>query len=236
MRFLAPVLASLVAIAAVPAAAQEIVHEVTEEVVYVDAGGERFVTVEPAPVPKGIASYGPFRVLDSGRAALVDATDARSPAAFAAMLRDYPGIAMLEMIECPGTDDDRANLRVGRMIRDHGIATHVPAGGSVRSGAVELFLAGTRRLVDDGAEFAVHSWVDDLGREPVDFAANAPENRTYLDYYQRMGMSVRDAAAFYAMTNSVPHEQAKWLSAAEMRHWLPLDGAAERVDLALALP
>ena len=68
---------------------------------------------------------------------------------------------MLEMIEAPGTEDDRANLRLGRLIRARGIATHVPAGGSVRSGGVELFLAGTRRIADPGAEFAVHAWADE---------------------------------------------------------------------------
>lgn len=225
----------------VPVRAETIVYEtVEEEVVYVEAGGDRFVGVQPAEVPAGIASYGPFRVLDAGSAALVDVTDSRSPAQFAAMLRDYPGIGRLDMIDCPGTDDDRANLRLGDMIRARGIVTHVPSGGSVRSGAVELFLAGVRRDVDDGAEFAVHAWADDLGREPSDYAANGPENRAYLDYYRRMGMAAADAAAFYAMTNSVPNAQAKWLSAAEMRHWLKLEKGDEepmrRVDLAIALP
>lgn len=218
----------LLALIATPALADTVVYETVEEFVVTEGGSERFVASAPAPVPfggipEGIAAYGPFRVLDRGRAALVDVTDERSPAAFAAMLRDHPGIATLEMIECPGTEDDRANLKLGRMIRAQGIATHVPKGGSVRSGGVELFLAGARRLADPGAEFAVHAWEDEDGREAGEYAADAPEHQAYLAYYRELGMSETEAAAFYAMTNSVPHAQAKWLNAAQIGLWVRLD-------------
>lgn len=228
MLRLRAVLLPLLALFATPALADTVVYETVEEFVVTEGGSERLVATAPAPVPfsampKGIASYGPFRVLDGKRAALVDVTDERSPAQFAALLRDYPGIAVLEMIECPGTEDDRANLRVGRMIRAKGIATHVPRGGSVRSGGVELFLAGSKRVADPGSEFAVHSWADEDGREADDYAADAPENRAYIDYYREMGMSPVEATAFYAMTNSVPNADAKWLNAAQMALWVRLD-------------
>ncbi len=168
-------------------------------------------------------SYGPFRVIDATHAALVDATGVRTPAQFQAMMRAYPQIAGIEMRECPGTEDDLANLELGRMIRARGITTHVPAGGSVRSGGVELFLAGARRIADPGAEFAVHSWSDEQGRQPDDFAASAPENRRYVDYYKQMGMSPIEAEAFYAMTNSVPFSSARWFGAGVMSLWVPLD-------------
>lgn len=217
-----------------PAAAQVVtVTEVTvEDIVEEDsdvaaAGSGRFVAAAPVdfPValPRGLATYGPFRVLDDGRAALVGATDERSPAAFRAMLAAHPGITTLELIECPGTEDDRANLALGRMIRARGLATHVPDGGSVRSGAVELFLAGVRHRAEPGAEFAVHAWADEDGREATDYPASAPENRAYLDYYREMGMSPEAARAFYAMTNSVPNASALWLSASEMGRWVRVD-------------
>ena len=181
---------------------------------------ERFLSAHTKPDTKAIAAYGPFRVHDQNRASLVGVTDGATPRQFAALLRDFPEIATLEMVECPGTDDDRANMTLGRMIRDAGISTHVPANGSVRSGAVEVFLAGATRQIDDGAEFAVHSWLDDNGREPHHFAADSPENRLYLDYYAEMGMSKNDAREFYDMTNSVAHTDAKWLTAQDMRTWI----------------
>lgn len=231
-------LAATFCMAAQPACAQAIAYEPfgedagIEDAGWFEAGadfarGDRFIAaapvVTPAAVPQGTAVYGPFRVLDAGRAALVGITDERSPAAFAALLRDHPGIAVLEMIECPGTDEDRSNLRLGRMIRARGIATHVPHGGSVRSGAVELFLAGAQRSAEPGASFAVHAWMDQDGLEPGDYAMTAPENRAYIDYYRAMGMSAEEAGAFYAMTNAVPHGGARWLTAADMGRWVRLD-------------
>lgn len=230
MRFLAPLLLALAGILAVPAHAQVIAAETwTEEWdaqrgewVRIDPGAHRFVESRAAAKPEAIAAYGPFRVIDGARAQLVAVTDSGTPAHFAAMLRDHPSLATLEMVECPGTEDDQANLRLGRMIRAAGLETHVPRGGSVRSGAVELFLAGAARRIDDGAEFAVHSWIDDHGREAGDYAANAPEHRAYLAYYREMGMDEPQARAFYAMTNSVGFDSAKWLGAAEMRDWAGL--------------
>lgn len=191
----------------------------------------------PQQPPKAaLAHYGPFRVVDQDHAELVDVTDRHSPTDFAEMLRAFPGITTLSMVEAPGTDDDRANLKVGRMIREAGITTHVPKGGSVRSGAVELFLAGAEKRIDDGAEFAVHSWIDAHGRQPNDFAMDAPVNRMYLDYYTEMGMTREQSRAFYAMTNSVGFSDAKWLNAKEMRGWIGADEAANDNQPPAVLP
>lgn len=182
----------------------------------------RFIAQPARLVGQGAAraQFGPFRVLDETRAALVSSTDAASPQAFAAMLAAYPGLEVIEFVDAPGTSNDLANLTLGRAIRAAGLTTHVPDGGSARSGAVELFLAGTRRTIAPGALFAVHSWRDERGREPADFAPEAPENRLYLDYYAEMGMSAHQASAFYAMTNSVPHAGALWLDSADMAGWI----------------
>jgi len=198
----------------------------------------RFAVPVSAPaIPQAIAQYGPFLVIDARRAALVGSTDSASPHYFDAMLSDFPALERLEMIEAPGTSNDIANLAVGRRLRAAGIATHVPRGGSVRSGAVELFLAGKERTIDQGAQFAVHAWMDNYGREPGDFTPDAPANRLYLDYYREMGMSEDKARAFYAMTNSVPHASAKWLGAAEMRYWSrPEARALQRKTLEVIVP
>ena len=228
MRRFVILLLALFAVA-LPVHAEEIVvYEVIEETVEVteivdEGGSERFVGNAPAAIPQGIARFGPFRVLDGTRAAMVDATDSASPAQFQAMMAAHPGISMIEMIEVPGTEDDRANLKLGRMIRARGLTTYVPAGGSVRSGGVELFLAGKVRIADPGAEFAVHAWADEDGREATDYPADAPENRAYVDYYVEMGMPAAQARSFYAMTNSVPNGDAKWLTGSDMGKWVVLD-------------
>jgi len=159
-----------------------------------EPGGERLVGVADAAPVKGIARFGPFVVTDATHAALVAETDSYSPSDFKAMLQAFPGIRTLEMVDCPGTVDDTANLALGRMIRADGIATDVPEGGSVRSGAVELFLAGKTRHAAKDAEFAVHSWLDEDGKQPSDYAANDPVNATYLAYYREIGFDARGSA------------------------------------------
>lgn len=209
----------------------------------------RYAQPDSRPMRMGIiAQYGPFAVTSATSAMMIGPTDSASPFLFDAMLRDFPALARLDMIEAPGTSNDIANLAVGRRIRAAGIATHVPEGGSVRSGAVELFLAGSNRTMADSAQFAVHSWLDNHGREADDFSPDHPAHRLYLDYYVEMGMSEAQAREFYAMTNSVPHESALWLAASDMRPWvaeshLPVfdHGAVDRIAastviIALAQP
>src|SRR5687768_562036 len=113
MRF-AAAFAVLAAALAVPAHGHTVSVTTTIEE-WVEVGAERLFSSHSAAPVAGPA-YGPFRVLGTSRAALVDATDASSPSAFESMLRDHPGIEVIEMIECPGTDDDVANLKLGRMI------------------------------------------------------------------------------------------------------------------------
>ena len=237
MRFFAPLLFALIlcAVSAPVSARAEVVSTRT----WTDAAGgvwtettttetgqqraDRVVGVAAQSAIRGVARFGPFVVIDPTHAALVDATDEASPARFAAMLRAYPAIRVLELADCPGTYDDSANLRLGRMIRAHAIATDVPAGGSVRSGAVELFLAGAHRHAAPDADFGVHAWQDDNGRGPKQFAANSPVNRAYLDYYQAMGMAPATAAAFYALTNSVPNDAVRWLHTADIARFVSLN-------------
>lgn len=169
-----------------------------------------------APSRAPIAQAGPFFLTTADTIEMIGTVDSDSPAQFAALLAAHPGIRRLVMIECPGSIDEEANHRLARTLRRAGIATHVPAGGSVRSGAVELFLAGAQRSADPTAEFAVHSWRDEDGRQARDFAADDPVNAEYITFYRDMGLNEATARRFYALTNSVPFERMLTLSAAEM--------------------
>jgi hypothetical protein len=165
---------------------------------------------------QGLARFGPFEVVRADKAVLTDGIDTAGPRHFAAMMARFPGIRTLEIIDCPGSEDDDANMTLGRMIRRAGIATHVPAGGSVRSGGVDLFLAGAIRTADPGAEFGVHSWADDEGNDARSIPATDPVHQRYLGYYHDMGMSGDAARAFYDFTNrAAPPEGLYVMSGAE---------------------
>jgi hypothetical protein len=169
------------------------------------------------------ARFGPFIVVAANRAELNGTIETNTPAQFRAMLRAYPALNQIDMIDCPGTDDDEANLVIARLIRKAGITTNVPDGGSVRSGGVELFLAGARRHAAPTAEFAVHSWRDEDGLEPEDYAANDAANLEYINFYREIGMDADKAKAFYALTNSVPNDEALYLKPRDIAAYIPLD-------------
>ena len=139
------------------------------------------------------------------------------------MLAAFPGIRRLEMVDCPGSLDEEANLTLARAIRRAGMETVVPAGGSIRSGAVELWLAGTVRRADADAEFGVHSWADEYGREANDYPANDPVHAEYLGYYREMGMDAAKARAFYALTNATPFDDVRYLTRDDMARFVTLD-------------
>ncbi len=211
--------AGLALIAGVPAqaASYTIVETVTYE--WVEEDGNDPVSALASPA---VAAFGPFNVIDSRTVELVGSIESGAPAQFAALMRAFPHISRINMIDCPGTGDDEANLKLARMVRAAGIATHVPAGGSVRSGGVELFLAGARRSAEPGAEFAVHSWIDEDGMQAGDFAPSDPVHQEYLAFYREMGMDPVKARAFYALTNSVPFETALYLKPRDIASYIAL--------------
>lgn len=176
--------------------------------------------------PKALAQFGPFVVLAADRARLVDVTDSESPADFLAMIEAYPALRALELVDCPGTRDDIANLRLGRLIRQHGIATIAPAQASVRSGAVDIFLAGASRKAAADARFAVHSWLSADGREASSDRSADPARAAYVRYYRDMGMADGDARAFYALTVSVPNSRTLQLAPRDLARYAKVTTAS----------
>lgn len=176
------------------------------------------------PPEPALATYGSFRVVTPKRAQMIGTTDSFSLDRFNQMMRAYPAIAQIDMVDVAGTIDDEVNLSLARKIKTLGIATHIPQNGSVRSGGVELFLAGEKRSAHPTANFAVHSWRDEDGMEPHDFADNHPVHTSYIEYYRDIaGMDETQAKAFYWMTNSAPHDQYIDLSVGDIAKYVSFD-------------
>jgi hypothetical protein len=164
----------------------------------------------------GSRRFGPFTIVDSTEARLDGATDEMTPDQFSEMIREFPDLRRITMIDCPGTENDDANLEVARMIRKAGISTHVPADGSVRSGGVELFLAGIKRSYEKGAQFGVHSWMDEDGLQASDVPADDPINVAYINYYREVGLPPAVAKAFYDFTNQTAFNSIHYMSDQEL--------------------
>ncbi|NYF33120.1 alpha/beta hydrolase [Sphingopyxis sp. JAI108] len=169
------------------------------------------------------ARFGPFAVIDGATVRMAGDVTSATPRQFAAMLAAFPGLRRLEMVDCPGSLDEDANLILARAIRRQGMETVVPAGGSIRSGAVELWLAGVTRRAAPDAEFGVHSWADEYGREANDYPASDPVHAEYLALYREMGMDAAKARAFYALTNATPFDDVRYLTRDDMARFVALN-------------
>lgn len=202
---------------AVPSLAGEPLASTIETITY-----EEFDEEDPAPaaLSDAVAQFGPFAIIDERTAEMSGIIDGSTPGDFNRMMAAYPGIRLIKMIDCPGSEDDDAVLKMARMVRKAGISTHVPANGSIRSGAVEFFLAGVRRTAEPGAEFGVHSWIDSDGREATDYAPADPVHANYVNYYIDMGMSPDVARAFYTFTNkAAPHDSVYYMRPRELAQY-----------------
>ena len=170
------------------------------------------VAAQANPALPPLERAGQFVLMTQQAVAFSGEVDSYSPENFARMLEHNPGITTLELHDVAGTIDDIANFRLARMIRYAGLTIYVPSDASIRSGGIELFAAGARRIVEPGAEFLVHSWQDDAGYEAGDYPLSDPIHQEYLRFYREMGLAADDATGFYLLTNSAPFDDALQLS------------------------
>ncbi|MBY6065809.1 alpha/beta hydrolase [Leisingera aquaemixtae] len=120
-----------------------------------------------------------------GRDVLVNGTlNARSLAQFSAFMSRHPEAERLVLLDMPGSVDDETNLRLGHLVRDLGLDTHVTATSEIYSGAVDIFLAGRERTMEDGAILGVHAWAGD--KPAGAYPPSHPEHAPYVAYTTRM--------------------------------------------------
>lgn len=125
-------------------------------------------------------------------------------------------IGTLVFTMVPGSVDDETNLALGRMLRQAGVVTYLPARGTVASGGTDLFLAGVRRIVERGARVGVHSWSADETLSALNLPRDHPAHARYLDYYRDMGIP----EDFYWFTlQAAPPEDVHWMTEEEMARY-----------------
>jgi len=127
----------------------------------------------------------------------------------------HPEVETIVMLDVPGSMDDVSNLRAAKMVRAHGLATHVPSDGMVASGGTDFFLAGARRTAGADARFGVHSW-GGFDQEGADVPRDDPEHEKYLEFYRSVGI----IEAFYWYTlEAASAEDIHWMTTAELERY-----------------
>lgn len=114
------------------------------------------------------------------------------------LIKNYPNVTLINMVNVDGSIDDDANLIASRLIREAGLNSHVAKDGHIASGGTDFFCSGLQRTVEEGAKIGVHSWAGDGVNNAALLPKDDPEHRKYIDYYKEMAMP--DPEGFYFFT------------------------------------
>lgn len=76
------------------------------------------------------------------------------------LIANHPEVKTITFTEVEGSVNDEANMHTGQIIREAGLNTRLLPDSEIASGGVDLFCAGVKRLIADGAKLGVHSWSD----------------------------------------------------------------------------
>lgn len=147
-----------------------------------------------------------------GRAVMSGVINADTPAKVLRLIYEHPEVRTIEMANVPGSIDDEANLRAARYVRKFGFTTVLTKDGSVASGGTDFFLAGKKRLIEDGARLGIHSW-GGPGFQGKDVPREHPQHQLYLKYYEEMGIP----SDFYWRTlEAAPANDIHWMTGDEL--------------------
>lgn len=135
------------------------------------------------------------------------------------LIKNHPEVKKIVFEEVPGSINDEVNVLTGRMIRDAGYTTEIKSDSMIASGGVDLFLAGTERIVADGARVGVHSWSDGGDEmKPADLPRDHPAHRHQIKYFSYV-MPDNGVDFYFYTLNAAPAEGIHWMSDEEKEEW-----------------
>ncbi len=147
-------------------------------------------------------TFGIFSVLAGDTVIAMNGTiNGKTPSDFDKLVKAFPKAKKINMILCPGSEDDEANLLVSKKMHDQGFAFHLFSTSVVASGAVDMYVAGIKRTRELGSKIGVHAWGAGSG-EPAatSYPRGHKEHLKYIDYYVSVGFTQKQAEDFYYFT------------------------------------
>lgn len=143
--------------------------------------------------------------------------DHTTPEVVQALVDEHPGVTRIVMVDVPGSDDDPANLKASRLVRENGLTTVVPSNGVIASGGVDFFTAGKFRVVEPCAKLGVHSWNEDGPDGSIILGNAVPRDHEihtmFLEFYREMEIP----EDFYWFTlEAAPSQRIHWMSDEEI--------------------
>lgn len=177
--------------------------------------------------------YGIFTVSEDGLSANVKGgIKDKSLADFNEMIKNYPNLKTLNMIDVPGSsvsgnkETDKA-LDLGREVYKLNINTRLVDNGFVASGGTDLLASGKHVFIGSNPEIGVHAWSGGLDGNPNGTAweikndSTHIEHQKYLRYFEDIGFTKVKAKEFYFFTiNAAQASSVHYMTAEEIDKYI----------------
>ena len=166
-----------------------------------------------------IRCHGPFHVLNDTTIEMNGDMGGRINKQFEKIIDKHPNIRLLVMQECPGSRDDESMMVAARLLRSLQINTHLVSDGKIESGAVDFYLAGKKRTLEQGGKFGVHAWSSG-SKSATEYSFGHKEHDLYINYYKDIGYSQTEAEEmYYFIINAASADDIHWMTDQEINQY-----------------
>ncbi len=160
--------------------------------------------------------FGPFYILNDTTIVMNGDMGSRVDNQFDRLIAKYPNIKLMIMEDCPGSRNDEQMFKAALQLHNLSINTHLPSNGKIQSGAVDLYLSGNKRTLEQGAKIGIHAWSDGSG-SATDYPTNHSEHELYINFYKAIGCSQQEAEDLYFfIINAAAPEDIHWMTDQEI--------------------
>ncbi len=135
------------------------------------------------------------------------------------VIDNHPNVKTIVLGDISGSVNDAVNMHTGRILRAAGLTTKVLKNSSIASGGVDLFCAGTKRIVEKGAKIGIHSWCCLGDLTAADVPQDHPAHQYQLAYFTMcLGEKMGPNFYFHTLT-AAPFDGIHWMSDADIQKW-----------------
>lgn len=170
------------------------------------------------PELKKLEDFSVFKVSKDKQAIILDGViNSSAFKDFKKLANEYPTIKVLKIVNCEGSINDDVNLELAKYVYKQRFNTYLNDNGLIASGGTDLFLAGRKRSLGKNIRVGVHSWGDGKDIQATDFPRDHKQHKPYIEYYQSIGFTSKEAEDFYFFTiKSAPTDSIHWMTVKEI--------------------
>lgn len=135
------------------------------------------------------------------------------------MIVMHPEVKTLVLTQISGSVNDAVNMHTGRLVHEAGLNTKVLKNSEIASGGVDLFCAGNKRIVEQGAKVGIHSWccLNDL--TAAEIPENHPAHEGQIEFFtMALGPDIGPKFYFHTLT-AAPFDGIHWMSDDDIIKW-----------------